>query len=181
MSSFSSARLSGKKPNGNGDRPPAAKHRYGYQKVLSRFYEPLLLLRALGQTRADHTTIICDLGPEEARRRRFLQNLAYICDVDKSGISCTAIGLEDMKTRYRLWIASNQVNGGVVDFLKRVLDHLKAIPGHSPEVPKMYRDALVILCVDFAAKRIRQETKVLVRKIKECYPTPGAPKTTIGM
>ncbi|PLN83962.1 hypothetical protein BDW42DRAFT_199946 [Aspergillus taichungensis] len=175
MPSSLSAKLCVKNPNG--DRPAAARHRYGYQKVLSRFYEPLLLLRALGQTRGDHTTISLDLGPEEARRRRFLQNLAYIGDVDKSSISCTAIGLEDAETRYKFWIASNQVNGRSLDFFKTVFGHLECIHGHSPGRPEQDRNALVMLCVGFAAKRIREEKKTLVRKINECYPTPGAPKT----
>lgn len=181
MPSFSSTQLCNEKLKGDCNRSAAARHRYGYQKVLSRFYEPLLLLRALGQTRGDHRTVSCDLGPEEARRRRFLQNLSYIGDIEKSGVSCTAIGLEDTETCYRFWVASNHLNDRIVDFLRTVLGQLEAISSHSPGVPETDRDSLVNRCVGFAANRIREETKALFRKIKECYPTPGAPKTIEGM
>lgn len=81
------------------DRPrPVVQHRVDpYFRLLSQFYEPLFLLNVLGQTRGEHTTVHSDLSDERSRRRRLLRNLAYVCNYDKGGSSCTAIGLEDSK------------------------------------------------------------------------------------
>ncbi|KAJ5817145.1 hypothetical protein N7447_009378 [Penicillium robsamsonii] len=58
-----------------------------YQKLLARLYESLFLLKALGQTRGEHTTQLTSPDLPMEKRRRFLQNLAYVCDFKKGGDS----------------------------------------------------------------------------------------------
>lgn len=72
-----------------------------YHKVLSRFYEPLVLLRLLGQSRGNHQPKPHDVNAGQAVRRDFLRNLSYICDFEKGGDTCTAIGLADLGASYR--------------------------------------------------------------------------------
>ncbi|EEP79561.1 predicted protein [Uncinocarpus reesii 1704] len=140
------------------------------QKLLSRFYEPLFLLRVLGQTYGNHTTAPRDLNPERARRRKFLRNLSYICDYRKGGESCTAIGLEDSDTCYNFWVASNAHNGAIVDFLKSALGSLRVIANQPPslELDSSQSTDFVKFCIGFAASRVRQETQLLFREAKEC-------------
>lgn len=98
-----------------------------YHKLLSRFYEVSLLLQLLGQSRGDHKPKLHDLNRDQSTRRGFLQNLCYICDFDKGGDSCTAIGLEELDTRYRFWVASNKGTAEITRFLENVLGSLRNI------------------------------------------------------
>ena len=83
------------------------------ERQLSRFYEPLVLLYTLGSTRGEHTAAalppdenICEL-PLKELRRRFLNELAYVCDYNKGGDTVTAIGLESTPQRYVFWVGAN--------------------------------------------------------------------------
>src|ERR1700761_7222066 len=84
-----------------------------HKRQLSRFYEPLILLFTLGSTRGEHR---CDTTPERLYaselsikdlRRRFLSELAYICDYDKGGETVAAIGLQSTPQCYVFWVAAN--------------------------------------------------------------------------
>jgi hypothetical protein len=49
--------------------------------------------------------VACDLTE---LRRKFPDAVAYICDTEKTGPSCTAAALEqDAHSKYNLWIAAN--------------------------------------------------------------------------
>ncbi|RAH65502.1 nucleic acid/nucleotide deaminase domain-containing protein [Aspergillus aculeatinus CBS 121060] len=148
-----------------------------YKRLLGRFYEPLFLLRVLGQTRGQHT--VGSPGPSsEQARRRFLRNLAFVCDFAKGGISCTAIGLEDSETCYRFCISSNASVDKIVEFAKNVLSHLERFPtlaGGSDE--RRYKDELTSFCLNFAISRVKKERQCLFQAIRQCYPIPGSVKT----
>ena len=142
-----------------------------YSRLLSRFYEPLFLLAALGQTRGEHTPKPPDLGLEHTQRRRFLRNLAYICDFQKGGASCTAIGLEDAETCYRFWVACNRADDQVLGFLSVALSHLKDFSDENSknaEVDKTKSLIFVNFCLRFAEPRIKSEVQLLYKAIKEC-------------
>lgn len=152
------------------------------QRLLSRFYEPLLLLGALGQTHGNHTTVPRELNPERARRRKFLQNLSYICDYKKGGESCTAVGLEDSDTCYNFWVASNADNSTIVDFLKDVLSTLQVITNQpSLEFGSSQTADFVKFCIGFAANRVKEETRCLFRAARECCRSLEALNTDPGL
>ncbi|KAK1143894.1 hypothetical protein N8T08_006009 [Aspergillus melleus] len=147
-----------------------------YTRLLSRFYEPLFLLAALGQTRGEHTPKPPDLGLEHTQRRRFLRNLAYICDFQKGGASCTAIGLEDDATCYRFWVACNRADDQVLGFLSVALSHLKDFSDENSEdaeVDKTKTLAFVKFCLSFAESRIKNEIQLLYKAINECSSVPA--------
>lgn len=139
-----------------------------YKRLLSRFYEPLFLLRILGQTRGSHITDqSLDLGPEKKLQRKFLHNLSYVCDFEKGGKSCTAIGLEDSETCYKFWVASNKAINKTVDFLKNALNQLKNVASHSPRDLEASKKAFVEFCLTFATSRIKNEAQCLCKGIEE--------------
>lgn len=152
-----------------------------YQRLLDRFYEPLFLLKVLGETRGHHTTVPPDLNPEQARRRVFLRNLAYICDFEKGGSSCTAIGLEDSEACYKFWVASNTVSGKIVDFLKNALSILQRVACHPSSDLESNKAAFARFCVKFAASRVKKETKYLFRAVRVCQRRLDDPKTEAGV
>jgi hypothetical protein len=152
-----------------------------YHKLLSRFYEPLLLLRLLGQSRGNHQPKPRDLNPVEATRRDFLRNLSYICDFEKGGDTCTAMGLADLGNSYGFFIASNKGKATIVEFLKNVLGLLRGICAlPEPEVPQKEAE-LVKVCVDFAKKRIKKERGLLVRAVKASQQKLPHSTTTEGL
>ena len=152
-----------------------------YQRLLGRFYEPLFLLKVLGQTRGHHTTVPPDLNLEQGRRRVFLRNLAYICDFEKGGSSCTAIGLEDNEACYKFWVASNTVSGKIVEFLKDALSILQRIACHPSSDLESDKAAFARFCINFAASRVKKETKCLFRAVRECQRRLDDPNTEAGV
>ncbi|RAL16904.1 nucleic acid/nucleotide deaminase domain-containing protein [Aspergillus homomorphus CBS 101889] len=148
-----------------------------YQRRLGRFYEPLFLLRVLGQTRGQHIAGSPDASLEQARQRRFLRNLAFVCDFTKGGISCTAIGLEDSETCYNFWISSNTSVDKIVEFAKNALSHLKRTATVTGDIIEQDKAIFTRFCLDFAISRVKKERQCLFQAIKQCYPIPGSVKT----
>ncbi|KAJ5742559.1 uncharacterized protein N7511_011291 [Penicillium nucicola] len=140
-----------------------------YQKLLRRFYEPLFLLETLGQARGEHNTAVPMMDPRIAHRRKFLQNLSYICDFEKGGNSCTALGVEERDTYYKFWVASNSVNRKVVEFLESALSTLKIAGSHGPTESERDKIDFVDFCIRFASSRVKKETQSLFRAVKACY------------
>lgn len=152
-----------------------------YKRLLGRFYEPLFLLRVLGQTRGQHTVGPPDHSLEQARRRKFLRNLAYICDFTKGGGSCTAIGLEDSETCYNFWIASNASSDKIVEFAKDALGHLKRTTRITGDFDEGQDKAnFTSFCLNFAISRVKKERQCLFQAIKQCYCIPGSVRTEQG-
>lgn len=138
-----------------------------YHRLLSRFYEPLVLLRVLGKSGGDSTPKPVDLDAVQATRRRVLRNLSYICDFDRGGDTCTAIGLEDLETSYRFWVASNKGNNKIVKFLELALASLRNIDNPLEEfAPKAAEFSR--FCIDFSTSRINKEKKCLFAAIYGC-------------
>ena len=108
-----------------------------------------------------------DLSPEKKLQRKFLHNLSYVCDFEKGGKSCTAIGLEDSETCYKFWVASNKAINKTVDFLKNALNQLKNVASHSPQDLEASKKAFVDFCLKFATSRIKDEARCLCKAIKE--------------
>lgn len=143
-----------------------------YTRLLSRLYEPLVMLETLGQTRDEHSSGSRATNQADASRRAFTDRLAYLCDFDKGGVSCIAIGVENSDSSYNFWLASSGEESA-----RRSADFLRAILGrlHSIDNKKKHGDAasnessqLLPDCVTFAHRRIRKESECLRRFIRQC-------------
>ncbi|KAL4993355.1 hypothetical protein BDV10DRAFT_198411 [Aspergillus recurvatus] len=139
-----------------------------YRRLLARFYEPLFLLKSLGQTRGDHTPEPPSSDANQTRRRRFLRNLAYICDFKKGGHACTAIALEDRPNCYRFWVASNMEVNKIVKFVEEVLGILRGVESPSGLDQASVAPNFVQRCAEFAAERIESEGKCLRMNAERC-------------
>jgi hypothetical protein len=122
-----------------------------------------------------------DPSLELAQRRKFLRNLAFVCDFKKGGNTCTAVGLEDSETCYKFWIASNSSIDKIIKFANKALSHLKGtattLGNHSAELDKA---EFTKFCLEFAVSRVRKERQCLIHAIKLCYSTPASVKTKQG-
>ncbi|KAF2809198.1 uncharacterized protein BDZ99DRAFT_350290, partial [Mytilinidion resinicola] len=98
-------------------------------KVLRRFYEPILILHALDPCRGGRIKDYPKADPTGVDttqlRRSLIKYLAYICDYEKGGSTCTAIALQQCSNKVEYWIAANDsVKPKTVQFLKDTLADL---------------------------------------------------------
>ena len=102
------------------------------RKVLRRFYEPVLLLSALGQIRGERIKPESDtdnLGPNiQKLRRSFTDGIAYICAYEKGSRRVTAAALEKTPQGLKVWLAANEnIGEKVIQFLEKVLSDIQRI------------------------------------------------------
>lgn len=144
-----------------------------YNKLLSRFYEALYLLHLLGRTRGPR--IITNLNPTNIAdtRRRFLKNLATVCDYRKGGPSTTAIAIEDRQDCNVLWVSSNEgPKEKVLTFLEEVLGAIKTFSELPQDRQASAEEDLMRKCVEFADKRIGQQARDLRASARKCRKDP---------
>ncbi|CAG8013292.1 unnamed protein product [Penicillium salamii] len=139
-----------------------------YQRLLSRFYEPLFLLDSLGQTRGSHTAPSFNFNPRREQSRRFLQNLCSISDFRKGGSTCTAIGLEELDTSHIFWVASNRETDQIVAFLRTALGALRAIAHPTGTADACTDSEFGRMCIEIAAERIEAEKRCLRKFANDC-------------
>lgn len=132
-----------------------------YKKLINRFYEPLILLRVLGKTRGNHSsTAEQDTASIQFARRRFLANLAYVCDYEKGGVTTTAIGLEQCPTEDVFWVAANSnASKCIQPFLRTILADFEV--SFAPSERESVEAELVRRCADFAKSRVKKEIGLL--------------------
>ena len=134
------------------------------RKVERRFYEPLLLLSALGQMRGERTKseIITDTPYPNIQklRRNFVDGVAYICSNEKGSKRVTAVAIEKTPQAIVVWLAANKKIGKkVVQFLESVLSDIEQISkpndecGRQREGERM-KEELASKIVDFNTPRI---------------------------
>lgn len=139
-------------------------------KLLSRFYEPIILLRTLGKTRGEHTSSPWDETPEQVNRRRLLRNLSYLCDYEKGGDTTASIGIEENDERFVFWIASNTARSGarILQFLKPALAKLHCIIVLEEELRTYLEKDFIHTCIRFAERRVKKEIRLLSTAIARC-------------
>jgi hypothetical protein len=150
------------------------------ERRLSRFYEPLVLLYTLGSTRGEHTYATLSSKqsisylPLKDVRRRFLNELAYMCDYDKGGDTVTAIGLESTPQRYVFWVASNSCpKGKIVPFLESLLIALRRTSATTEDI--------AVQCISFAATRVKKYRSHLNPLLRRCLEWLVRTKRDDGM
>ena len=165
------------------------------RKVERRFYEPLLLLSALGQIRGERTKseIFTDtLCPNiQKLRRNFVDGIAYICSFEKEPRCVTAVAMEKKPQGIIVWLAANEnIGEGVVQFLESVLSNIQQISAPPDREGRLkeggrIREQLVSRILDFNTPRINtycsQVLSTLTRLdlVIEEYQEDGMSKMTL--
>ncbi|KAF2118104.1 hypothetical protein BDV96DRAFT_620140, partial [Lophiotrema nucula] len=164
---------------GSPNRPRLAPH----ERQLSRFYEPLVLLYTLGRTRGEHTHSVPFDEADTARlshkdlRRKFLNDLAYMCDYDKGGDTVTAIGLESTPQGHIFWVASNKCpKTKIVPFLESLLIRMRQVSAAADiSVPDQV-EGLAAKCINFATPRIKKYKSHLSPLLRRCVSHLAKPE-----
>ncbi|KAI1499253.1 hypothetical protein F5X99DRAFT_420058 [Biscogniauxia marginata] len=141
-----------------------------YLKLISRFYEPLILLTALGKTRGAHISAPYDPTPFHSKRRRLLRNLSYLCDYDKGGDTTCSIGLEERPECFNFWVASNKASSGgrIIQFLQSTLVDVQRIIVLEERERFHEEEAFIRKCIEFARPRVNKEIRLFLRYAKRC-------------
>jgi hypothetical protein len=140
-----------------------------YAKLINRFYEPLILLRKLGQVRGERTSAEQFSGSEKCIKRRFLRNLSYICDYKKGGGTTTAMALSDCPEKQIFWVASNEdASIKIAPFLEEFLGELESLSKIDANRQNLEQRRLERRCIEFASARVKEEFKLLNSVSNEC-------------
>ncbi|OTA88869.1 hypothetical protein M434DRAFT_34660 [Hypoxylon sp. CO27-5] len=143
-----------------------------YLRLLCRFYEPLVLLAALGKTRGTHTSNPQDTSTTQSKRRRLLRNLSYLCDYEKGGETTSSIGLEENEHYFIFWLASNATRPrtchNIVEFLQRTFAQIHSMITSGENGRGHAEHEFIDKCIEFAKSRVRKEIKLLSKAIEKC-------------
>lgn len=147
----------------------------GRNKLLHRFYEPLVLLFALDRVQGDHLYSESDRLPldditDKELRRRFLNSLSYICDYQKGGDTTTAIGAAVSPLCYH--VASNKTpREKVKTFLEFIFSRLEQIYDMDYEGRINVENEILQSCVRFSEQRIRTYWRFVQLAMADCDET----------
>jgi hypothetical protein len=145
-------------------------------KLLHRFYEPLVLLHVLDSIQGDHVprqredSQPPDHTSRTELRRRFLESLAYVCDYDKGGDTVTAIFVSSAPLTYH--VASNKSlkeTNKVVPFLDSLLKKLRTLRASTLGDERRILEK----CVAFSGKRVMEYWRSLQKSLMKCINTPS--------
>lgn len=149
-----------------------------YYRIICRLYEALYLLHILGKVRGPHLLANPNFSTILATRRRFLRNIAFLCDYKKGGPSTTSIAVEDRHDCNLFWVASNEEPpDSVLEFLRSVLEVVRGFPSLSEEQRSNVEQDLEVKSVIFATKRIKNQAQGLASSARRCreYVTTHLP------
>jgi hypothetical protein len=152
---------------------PARKITPLRHKVTRRFYEPLLLLDALGAVRGgriESGKIPDDSGSNHTQlRRSFVDAIAYICAYNKGPGFVTAAALEKTPQGIVVWLAANSnVEQRVVAFLENILESVRRVADQD-NVEELNQAALLAtqtilsMIVDFQRPRLEIYRKQIIK------------------
>lgn len=150
-----------------------------YYRLLSRLYEVLYLLNILGKIRRPHHVTTLDFSTPLASRRRFLNNLAFLCDYMKGGPSTSSLALQDRPDCNVFWISSNEgPSDSVLEFLRSVIATVKHFHAIPEEEKAEVEEHLLQRCVDFCTKRIKKQAHGLASSVRTCQNSLPTHKNT---
>lgn len=140
-----------------------------YERLIYRFFEAVYLLSLLGSTRGPHVASIFDPSSLVGIRRRFLKNLAFLCDGVKGGSSTASIAVQDSPERYTFWVSSNQgPAASVLGLLHSVLESIKIFVRSSKDDRIDIENGMIRECVRFSSRRVRSQAHGLVNCAERC-------------
>lgn len=142
------------------------------KKLWDRFYEPLILLLAYGKSQGRHVKSDEAWSENDKRlSKRFLDELAYMCDYSPSGDTVAAVAIQD-GPRLTYWVAANTNKGSKVklmkSFLLSILERLGQVYNASDEHVCDLRREISDSAMKFADEKLRRYRFKVKCAIKTC-------------
>jgi hypothetical protein len=147
------------------------------KKLWNRFYEPLVLLAAYGKSQGNHVKSDEETSEEyisgnddKTLKKRFLDELAYVCDYSPSGDTVAAIAIED-RPQLIYWVAANRSQGPKVKpFLSHVLLLLGQVYNASEDQIVSLKQQLSNYTMSFSDQKLQRYRHMLKEAVKNCLP-----------
>jgi hypothetical protein len=165
-----------KRKNKSKKNPNSPAPRKAADKLMMRFYEPLVLQHVLGPTRGNRIPCepIDSLDDSELDncnlRRSFLNALAYICDFDTGGATVTAIALEQRPAGVVFWVvANNNVKDKVVTTLEEILKGLAGLDGTTGDEQVAKVEERTFRCAaGLGMPRVKSYWRFMQKSLRNC-------------
>ncbi len=144
------------------------------KKLWNRFYEPLILLLAYGKSqgmrvKSDEASFEEYLdGSNKTLSKRFLDELAYICDYSPGGDTVAAIAIQD-GPHLIYWVVANTSKGSKIKpFLSDILQLLGQVYNASEERVSTLEYQISDRAMVFSAQKLQRYRFMLKRTINTC-------------
>lgn len=147
------------------------------ERLLHRFYEPLVLLRTLDPTRgAQNANMVPDSRSDTSQdlRRKFLDQLSWTCDYKHGGDTVSAIAAEANPQGTIFWLASNtNPNQKVLPHLEWILKQLEDSPSMSEQETEELENKITTRCIEFSKDKVKNYRRKLCFLIRKCVEIPA--------
>jgi len=161
-----------RKPSGSSNNP--RPFRCAADKLMMRFYEPLVIQHILGETRGPRIPREPpDVEPFQLDdcmlRRSFVDSFAYLCDYRKDGATVTAVALESRPAGVTFWVAVNELDETKVKtFLDTILKILADLGiSTSKKSIEEAKEEIFRLAVEFGMERLRKYQRSLLETLEK--------------
>jgi len=148
-------------------------------RLLRRFYEPLVLLRVLDPTRgAQKCPPISDPSSDDMSElwHKFLDHLSWVCDYKKGGVTVSAIAAQSTPAGPIFWLAANKNPARkVILHLEWVLVRLESAHDASSQKLEELGREITHQCIEFSRNRVKEYGKRLCNLIRKSYSHMGDP------
>ena len=139
------------------------------EKLLRRFYEPLVLLKVLDPTRGAHRPdLVTERGLDEHSKlwRNFLDQLSFVCDSKKGGDTVTAVAAQSTNEIPIYWLASNSKSVNTAQkHLEWIFARLNSLHSASPISKDQLQKEINARCIEFSSRRIKTYVTSLLKAI----------------
>jgi hypothetical protein len=155
-------------------------------KLMMRFYEPLVIQHILGETRGPRIPREPpDVEPFQLDDcmllRSFTDSLAYLCDYRKDGATVTAVALES-RPAVVFWVAANELDETKVNtFLETTLKVLADLGVSTSRASvEEAKEKIFRLAVEFGMERLIKYRQSLLETLKKYLNFLGARENNRG-
>jgi hypothetical protein len=142
------------------------------EKLLHRFYEPLVLLRVLDPTRGvQNTGMVPDSRSDTSQdlRRKFLDQLSWTCDHRHGGDTVSAIAAEANPQGTIFWLAANtNPRQKVLPHLEWILKQLEDSSSMSEHETEELENKITARCIEFSKDKVKNYCRRLCFSIQKC-------------
>ena len=147
---------------------PNKKHKVGaprldpVERLLYRFYEPLVLLRILNAAHgAGEVELPVDPGSRSFQLiwRSFLDNLSWLCDNTHGGETVSSVPAQELPEGNTFWLVSRY--GQSLSLLQWVLGELQAVRGRPDSERIDFEGRIAVKSVYFSKDKINTYARFL--------------------
>lgn len=141
------------------------------ERLLRRFYEPLVLLKVLDPTRGAHRPdLVTERGLDDNSKlwRKYVDQLSLVCDFEKGGDTVTAVAAQQTNEAPIYWVASNSNSREKArDHLAWILACLNRLYASSPISAAQLQEEITARCIDLSSNRIKTYLTFLLQAIRK--------------